>query len=51
MHQHEELLDFLFPVHAEIGKMTPFITYSKFMARHFAAGQLTGILYQKTTKT
>ena len=51
MRQHERLLDFTFPVRAETGKMTPFITHSKFMAWDFAAGPCTGILYQKTTKT
>jgi hypothetical protein len=48
MHQHEKLLDFMYPVRAEIGKVTPLITHSKFMAWDFAIGTWTGNLYQKT---
>jgi hypothetical protein len=51
MHQHETLLDFIFSVCADIGKMTPLPKHSKFLAWDFAAGPWTGNLYQKTTKT
>jgi len=37
MHQHEKLLDFIFPVRTEIGKMTSFIAHSKLMAWDSAA--------------